>query len=107
MDDIREALEAAWRRVKDDVLANRDELRRRVVRRERPSLRRPPRCWCVAVRAGDTRLRVPLVDVQPQEAVRSGREGANRVTLDRQAVVALCERVKVDGLTLDEAAARL
>src|SRR5215204_1417025 len=107
MNDIRRALEAAWARVKDRLLADRDALRRRVVRRERPNLSRPPREGCVAIRAGDTRLQMPLVKLSPRAAVTKGREAAHRVRIDRDAIVALCGWVKIDGLTLDQAGAAL
>lgn len=106
MDDIREALEEAWRRVKDGVLNDPVELRRRVARRERPHVNRPPRCWCLAVRAGDTRLG-DVAWVAPSEATLKGCERSHEVTLDRAALVALCELVKVDGMTRDEAARTL
>ena len=107
MNDIDQALVSAWERVKDRVLADPAELRRRVARRNRPHASQPPRCWCLAVRAGDTRLSAALGGVEPAGAIARGREARHSVTLDRATIVALCEFVTIDGLTLAEAAARL
>lgn len=107
MHDIDQALVSAWERIKVGLLNDRAELRRRVARRDMPSVNMPPRCWCLAVRAGDTRLGARGGDVEPREAVHKGREARHEVTLDRDAIVALCDLVKIDGLTLDEAAAAL
>jgi DNA-binding CsgD family transcriptional regulator len=111
VDDIELTIRDAWIRLRDDVLANRDELRRRVIRMERPDVGRPLREWCLALRAGDTRLRGPLVDVQPASAVNPKRNGghavAHTVTITTSALRKLCAPVYLEGLTLDEAAARL
>src|SRR5688500_10757867 len=111
MDDIALAIRDAWNRVRDDVLANRDELRKRVIRMERPDVGRPLREWCLAIRAGDTRLRGPLVDVEPAAAVDPKRNGghavAHQVTITTSALHKLCAPVYLEGLTLDEAADRL
>jgi hypothetical protein len=107
MDDIRRAIETAWARVKDDVLANRDELSKRLVRRLRPNLARPPREWCAAIRACDTRLCMPLAELRPRDATSKGHEAPHQVRIDRDVIVALCDHVRVDGLTVDEAGRQL
>lgn len=111
MDDIELAIHAAWDRVRDDVLGDREELRRRVIRRERPHIGRPIREWCLAVRAGDTRLTEPLVELEPFSALdpelNDGRFAPHEVTLTTAALRKLCAPVNLEGLTLDEAAAKL
>ena len=107
MDDVRRAIETAWARVRDDLLADRDELRKRLVRRERPNLARPPREWCAAIRACDTRLRLPLAQLRPRQAIEKGREAPHHVRIDRDVIHALCAAVKVEGLTLDQAGGQL
>ena len=107
MDEIEQAIVSGWERVKVGLLNDPAQLRRRVGRRNSPNVNRPPRCWCLAVRAGDTRLGEAAAEVYPDEAVQKGREARHEVTLDRAALVRLCDLVKVDGLTLDESAAAL
>src|SRR5688572_26343144 len=111
MDDIELAIQDAWTRVRDDVLADREELRRRVIRMQRPGVGRPIRDWCLAIRAGDTRLIPPLVDAEPIAALdpkrNAGHRAAHRVTITTAALRTLCAPVNLDGLTLHEAAARL
>ena len=107
MRDIDQALVSAWERIKVGLLNDPAELRRRAARRNMPSVNMPPRCWCLAVRAGDTRLGAAAAEVDPEEATRKGCEARHEVTLDRAALVQLCDLVKVDGMTLDVAAAAL
>src|SRR5688500_6476064 len=69
VEDLEQAILDAWTRVKHNVLSDPLELRRRLDRRERDVLRRPPRAWCLAVRASDLRLREPLVVIEPETAL--------------------------------------
>jgi hypothetical protein len=46
----------AWVALRGRILSDPDELRRRVARRRMKSLRRPPRAWCLALRASDRRI---------------------------------------------------
>jgi DNA-binding NarL/FixJ family response regulator len=69
--DIVAALEAAWRRVRPILAGDQHDLARRIARRRRPTLRRPPRAWCIALRANDHRLHTlspphPLTHSPPQ-----------------------------------------
>ena len=45
-----------------------DTTKRRLDRMKRPNLAKVPRVWTVALRAGDTRLRSPVVEVTPHGA---------------------------------------
>lgn len=56
MDDLDRALLDAWHRVLPRLQAEPAERLRRLARRRRPALMRPPRAWCLALRASDTRL---------------------------------------------------
>jgi hypothetical protein len=56
MDDIRRALIDAWKNVRPRLARDDDELRRRLLRRRQALLQTPPRAWCLAIRAADTRL---------------------------------------------------
>jgi hypothetical protein len=42
-----------WLRLKPEILSNPRELQKRLKRRESRTFSRPPRAWCLAVRASD------------------------------------------------------
>ena len=111
MEDLENAILDAWNRVKSKILADPPELQRRLDRRTRPVLLRPPRVWCLAVRASDLRLRAPLVRVDPETALdpayHNGHFVRHELTITTEALRARCEPVYIDGLTLEQAAARL
>ncbi|MCH8342532.1 MAG: helix-turn-helix transcriptional regulator [Planctomycetes bacterium] len=56
MDTIDRNLLDAWRRIGDEVRRDRVEVLRRSYRRLTPTLTRPPRAWCLCLRACDTRI---------------------------------------------------
>ena len=56
MDEIVHLLATAGRRVRPQLLRDPAELRRRLARRDTPLLTRPPRAWCLCIRANDTRI---------------------------------------------------
>ena len=56
MDDIQRALVAAWTKIRPRLERDAAGLRRRLLRRRAALLQSPPRAWCLAVRASDTRL---------------------------------------------------
>ena len=55
-DDIQRAIDAAWLRIRPILDRDPDELRKRLARRQSALITNPPRAWCLAVRASDTRL---------------------------------------------------
>jgi hypothetical protein len=74
MDEIVHLLAAAWKRIRPRLLADPAELHRRLARRDTPLLTRPPRAWCLCIRANDTRLdalrtsrQSPINNHQPHE----------------------------------------
>src|SRR5262245_48280763 len=56
MADIEDLILSAWSRVKPRLLEDPAELERRLARRNGRSLSRPPRAWCLAIRASDRRI---------------------------------------------------
>src|SRR5207248_2587086 len=56
MHDFDSVIQRAWGRVAAGVLNDPEELARRLARRRRAMLRRPPRAHCLALRASDLRL---------------------------------------------------
>ena len=56
MDDVETAILSAWKRVRPHLQSNPGELVKRLARRASKELTRPPRPWCIAIRANDSRL---------------------------------------------------
>jgi hypothetical protein len=61
MDEIDDAIAAAWDRVKSLIADKPDELRKRLDRHRQPALSRTPRARCLAVRANDLRIETTFV----------------------------------------------
>ncbi len=55
-DDVTRALLAAWQRICPRLERDPQELARRLARQNSALITRPPRAWCLAIRATDTRL---------------------------------------------------
>jgi len=58
MQRIEPLILEAWERIKSQILSNPDELARRRARMKGRTLSRPPRAWCLAVKASDKRTNV-------------------------------------------------
>src|SRR5690349_647415 len=114
MDDVELAIGKAWQRVRPMLLADADELAKRLGRRRRAGLRKPPRAWCLAVRASDRRI--PDENCRPRRAAAAAAAAAadeepdcEEVHLDAALLRELCAPVTIDppGETLGEVAAKL
>ena len=73
---------------------------------KRRNLAQVPRVWTQALRAGDTRLRSPVVEFNPTIAHSTqagGACGRHEVTVNRRALVALGRPVDVMQCTRQEA----
>jgi DNA-binding CsgD family transcriptional regulator len=68
MDPLVQAIAEAWKRVKPLVEKDPDERARRLARRRLAVMQRPPRAWCLAVRASDTRINPATAACVPEEA---------------------------------------
>src|SRR5947209_6545966 len=51
--EVERAIRESWLRVRHQILNDPIELHRRLARRRLKSLTRPPRAWCIAIRASD------------------------------------------------------
>jgi hypothetical protein len=51
----------AWLQVRQSILSDPQELHRRLTPRRMMSLTRPPRAWCITLRASNTRTNPPNV----------------------------------------------
>jgi hypothetical protein len=99
MDDVESAILDAWRRVGPGLRADPVAFARRLGRRSQVLFGRPPRVWCLAVRASDTRI----------AEWSGGRPSAQKVRLDAELVARLCRPVRIEppGETLAEVAKKL
>src|SRR3954471_23028577 len=66
---IERAIDDAWVRVRREILADPDELQRRLARRRMKSLTRPARAWCIAIRASDRRITPAHWVITPEHAM--------------------------------------
>src|SRR5687768_16324033 len=69
MKDLERALTDAWFKLKPTLLKDPQELARRLARRRTPLLQRPPRAWCLGLRANDTRITPTNACIVPEHAV--------------------------------------
>src|SRR6266545_1796927 len=89
MQEIEDLVRSAWQHLRPHFDKHPDLLTKRLARRNSTSIARPPRAWCLAVRATDTRLdhfdrRIPTTDE------------TNQVHLDTPLLRKLCAPVKLD-----------
>src|SRR3954469_10282581 len=102
MDDVELAILDAWQRVKPRLLRDPSELARRLARRNRALLQRPPRAWCLAVRASDRRLNEAIAAIVPGHATNHhspehpGQLLKHEVTITTATLRKLCKPVTID-----------
>src|SRR5688572_2118790 len=103
-DDIVDILCAAWRRVREGLRGKPAEVRRRLKRGREMWKKRPPRAWCLAIRASDTRINPvtarcePEAAAYPRECVPGAARTAyarHRVTLDVELLRELIRPVRI------------
>src|SRR5688572_3640926 len=100
---ISEGLSRLWSKLDGDPA----ELARRLERRRGTLIGRPPRAWCLAVRASDTRITGNgALTFDSEEKTRISR---HEVALDAPLVRRLCAGVRIDppGETLRDVARKL
>jgi hypothetical protein len=107
MDDMDRALFEAFSEVWPRLQVDEDELRARLARRRSREMARPPRAWCLAVRASDLRIEPYRMIIVPR--YEEGRVAAEEVTLDAPALRRLCAPVEIDsaGESITKVAAKL
>src|SRR5258706_5398591 len=67
--EVERAIVDAWLRVRKEILSDPQELHRRLARRRSKSLTRPPRSWCIAIRASDRRITPAHWIITPEHAL--------------------------------------
>src|SRR6266550_5505011 len=67
--EVERAIDEAWVRVRREILSDPPELHRCLARRRTNSLTRPPRAWCIAIRASDRRITPAHWIITPEHAM--------------------------------------
>src|SRR5438105_14527584 len=70
--ELERGIREAWLRLRGKILSDPQELQRRLARRRMKSLSRPPRAWCVAIRASDRRITAAHWVISPEHAMDLG-----------------------------------
>ena len=91
-DHVLNAFLHHWPRIRPDPR----ELQARLQRRHRVMLQRPPRAWCIALRAGDTRMTAWNTILDDCHAIDHKRP--HQVTIDKPLVERLCKEVCIHPL---------
>src|SRR5213078_3393741 len=68
-EEVGRVIRQAWSRAREQILSDPDELQRRLARRRSKSLTRPPRAWCIAIRASDRRITPAHWVIVPEHAM--------------------------------------
>jgi len=99
MHELDSALQRAWQRLASTILSDPDELAKRLARRRRAVLQRPPRAHCLALRACDSRLNeATAIIVNDYSGLTNSdypRPVPQLVTLDVKLIHTLCRPIHI------------
>lgn len=103
MEDLEQLIYAAWKRIKPRLEDEPALLAARIQRRRTPTLMRPPRAWCIALRACDHRIPSPAAPssvhhssfIDHRSHFSSDPE-EHQVTLYRPQLIKLTQPVQID-----------
>src|SRR5438128_6609767 len=97
--EVERAIRESWLRVRNEILSDPQELHRRLARRRLKSLTRPPRAWCIAIRASDRRITPMHWLITPEHALDLDHPGhpyepiEHEVTIQKHAIRRYCNPV--------------
>src|SRR5439155_20524823 len=69
MNDVARLILETWEKLGPKIMADPDELNKRLARRRTPTLTRPPRAWCLTLRASDRRITPAHWVISPEHAM--------------------------------------
>src|SRR3954469_13533065 len=69
MNDVARLVLEAWEKLGPKIMADRHELARRLARRRMAIMTRPPRAFCLAIRASDRRITPAHWVISPEHAM--------------------------------------
>src|SRR5947207_13252859 len=115
MNDVARLVMEAWEKLGPKILSDPDDLARRLARRRSALLSRPPRAWCLAIRASDRRITPAHWVISPEHAMDLDHPGhpsepiAHEVIIRPHALRKFCRAVRTDswGEQVDEVCRRL
>src|SRR4051812_30943452 len=101
MDELVGNIRAAILDLIPKVRGNREELAARLARRELRAVSKPPRAWCLAVRASDTRMTPSVALIEPPYAVEACyRRVLLKTKLGETRPVPVSEEIRPHAVTL-------
>src|SRR4051812_23720593 len=68
-EELEQNIRDAWLRLRQQILSNPQDLQKRLARRRSKTLTRPPRAWCIAIRASDRRITPIHWVITPERAM--------------------------------------
>src|SRR4051812_35898030 len=115
MNDVARLVLEAWEKLGPKIMADPDELNRRLARRRMAILTRPVRAWCLAIRASDTRITPAHWVISPEHAMDLNHPEhpyepvEHEVIIRPHALRKYCGAVRTDswGEEVDEVCAKL
>ena len=102
MNDVARLVMEAWAKLGPKILSDPDDLARRLARRRSALLSRPPRAWCLAIRASDRRITPMHWVLTPSHAMELDHEDhpyhpiEHEVLIQTYALRKFCRPVKLD-----------
>src|SRR5215510_14744128 len=67
--DLERNITEAWLKLREKILSDPHQLAKRLARRRLKTLMRPPRAWCLALRASDRRINPMHWIITPEHAM--------------------------------------
>src|SRR2546423_12710292 len=87
MNDVARLILEAWQKLGPKIMADPEELARRLARRRLPIMTRPPRAWCLAVRASDRRITPAHWVIYPEHAMELGHEEHPYEVIEHEVII--------------------
>ncbi len=115
MNDVARLVLEAWEKLGPGIMADPEELQRRLARRRSALLTRPPRAWCLCVRASDRRITPMDWIMTPEHAMELDHPEhpyepiEHEVTIQPHGLRRFCRAVRTDswGELVEDVAKRL
>src|SRR5438045_2848265 len=86
-EELERNIRDAWLRVRAHILSDPQELQRRLARRRMRSLTRPPRAWCICIRASDRRITPAHWVMVPEHAMELMHEEHPYEPIEHEVVI--------------------
>src|SRR6267143_1704483 len=100
-EELKRAITNAWLKLRRQILSDPHKLRRRLARRRLKTLTRPPRAWCIAIRASDRRITPAHWVIFPEHAMDLNHEDhpyepiEHEVTIQKHSIRRYCHPTSI------------